>query len=422
MHVIHQPPIRQEYKRARATSPNATGHQQASEIVAGTSKSLLVFLVSFIALGLVCGTANAYSDPSSIYAAGRVYVSSATLDPAVFFTGDKGTATFYVTNGNGNDSIVANHAAFGDKDIRLTSSTYDTSANIGPLQTRAFVFSVATDAFEGTYYPTFSLSLRDADSLYSRTPVKVDNTPLVLTIVDKPDTFTQDKKDSITVQIANPRENDVKNVVLEESGDSITATPSKIFIGALASGADMNSTFSITPGKESSVNITVNYDNGDNHHSVALTIPVTFGTDKKKATPQMSNVEVKLEGSVYHVTGDITNAGLTTANGVSVTALSPAVPEDPYKSYVIGALKPDDFGSYEVTFGASGATSVPLQISYKDADGNVITSSQDVSLNGVVSSDTTNQSGNTVLLPVIIVIVIIAIGGWYFYNKRRKNQ
>ena len=118
----------------------------------------------------------------------------AVYDPGAFFTGDTGTVTVYVTNGNSNQSIVVNHATIGDKNIRLTSNPYDTSANIGPLQTQTFIFSVATDAFEGTYYPTFSLSFRDADSLYYRAMVKVDNTPLELTIIDKPDAFTQGKK------------------------------------------------------------------------------------------------------------------------------------------------------------------------------------------------------------------------------------
>ena len=59
-----------------------------------------------------------------------------------------------------------NHATFGDKDIVLTSGTYDSSSNVGPLQTRTYVFNVMTDKLDGTYYPTFSLGFRDADSLY----------------------------------------------------------------------------------------------------------------------------------------------------------------------------------------------------------------------------------------------------------------
>jgi LPXTG-motif cell wall-anchored protein len=163
----------------------------------------------------------------------------------------------------------------------------------------------------------------------------------------------------------------------------------------------------------------MNYDNGDNPHTVSLEMPVSFTPDKKKASPQMSNVQAKLESGVYHITGDITNAGLENANGVTVTALSPAVPQDPYKAYVIGALKPDDFGSFEVTFAASGATSVPLQMSYKDADGNIVTSQQNVALTVTDSSTATNQPN---ILPVIGIILFVALVGGYLYMKRKKSQ
>jgi len=380
-----------------------------------------IFLFLAVTMCTLVFPVSAYSSPDSIVAAGKVYVSGVTYDPGSFFVNDKGTVTVYVTNGNANQSIVVNHATIGDKNIRLTSGTYDTSAQIGPLQTQSFIFTVETTALEGPYFPTFSLSLRDADSLYYQTTVYVDNTPLIVTVLNKPDTFTDGKKESITVQIANPRKNSVKNVVLDATGDGISTTPSKLYIGTLKSGDSTNVTFTATPNKETPLNITVNYDNGDNHHSVGLTVPVTFDTDKKKAAPQTSNVKVKLESGVYHITGDVTNAGLTTANGVTVTSLSPATPQDPYKSYVIGALKADDFGSFEVTFNANGATSIPLQISYKDTDGNIVTSQQDVSISGVSDTSASQQTGNP-LLPAIGIVLVIAIGGWYLYSKRRKNQ
>ena len=103
--------------------------------------------------------------------------------------------------------------------------------------------------------------------------------------------------------------------------------------------------------------------------------------DKKQANPVISNVQVTTEAGVYHVTGDVNNAGLETANTVMVTSLAPAVPQDPYKTYVVGALKPDDFGSFEVTFTAgSGNTSIPIELSYKDTDGNIYRSVQDVKI------------------------------------------
>ena len=152
-------------------------------------------------------------------------------------------------NGNTNQSIVVNHATIGDKNIRLTSNSYDTSANIGPLQTQTFIFSVATDAFEGIITRSFPLGFRDAESLYYPAVVKVDNTPLELTVIDKPDTFTQGKKKTMNLQVANPRKNNVRNVVLEVTGEGITANPERIFIGDLDAGGKSTGKLHDHPGK-----------------------------------------------------------------------------------------------------------------------------------------------------------------------------
>ena len=111
--------------------------------------------------------------------------------------------------------------------------------------------------------------------------------------------------------------------------------------------------------------------------------------------------------------------GLENANSVVVTSLLPAVPEDPYKSYVVGVLKPDDFGSFEVTFSAENGANVPVQLSYKDGDGNVITSQQDVKISANAVS---SQKSDLPLLPIIAGIIIIGafVGGWFFYLRKKK--
>jgi hypothetical protein len=382
----------------------------------------IIFITFCLIFGSGIGTVTAFQTPESIIAAGNVYVSNVTFDPGSFFTDDSGTVTVYVTNGNADQSVVVNHVTFGDKNIRLTSSTYDSTTNIGPLQNLPFVFSVSADAPEGTYYPTFSLSFRDADSLYFRSVIQVDNTPLELTIVDKPDAFTTGKKKTIFVQVANPRKNNVRNVILEVSGTGVTATPEKIFIGNLASGSKSQVNFTVTPELETPLILTVTYNNGNNPHQVRMYLPITFGIDKMEADPVVSNVQVKSEGGIYHITGDVNNAGLETANTVMVTSLSPAVPQDPYKTYVVGALKPDDFGSFEVTFSTNSTSTIPLQLSYKDSDGNLYTSLQDVKISALGTNSTAN-GGSNLLFPLIAVIIVLGagIGGWYFYVRRNKK-
>jgi hypothetical protein len=382
-------------------------------------------ITQFILLTALClifttgiGAVTAFQTPESIVAAGNVYVSNISFDPGSFFTDDAGI----VTNGNADQSVVVNHVTIGDKNIRLTSTPYDSSSNIGPLQTKSFVFSVVADAPDGTYYPTFSLSFRDADSLYSRATVQVDNIPLEVTIVEKPDAFTQGKKKTIYMQVANPRKNDLRNVILEVSGTGVTVTPVKTFIGTLASGAKIPVNFSVTPEQETNLAITVTYNNGNNFHKERIDIPITFGIDKKQANPIISNVQVKSEGGIYHVTGDVNNAGLETANTVMVTSGSPAIPQDPYKSYVVGALKPDDFGSFEITFTANSTSIIPIQLSYKDSDGNVYTSEQEIKLTTPVSNSQNSVPSNILFPLIAVVIVVIAcIAGWYFYVRRNKK-
>ena len=178
--------------------------------------------------------------------------------------------------------------------------------------------------------------------------------------------------------------------------------------------------FTVTPDSPTSLFMHVDYDNGDNSHSINTTLPIQFTTDKLQADPVMSNIVIALNNGTYDVTGDVTNAGLSNANGVTVTSLSPAVPHDPEMNYVIGTLKPDDFGSFEVTFTTpDGISSIPLQLSYKDSNGNVIASVQKIDLNQATSQINTQPS----MLPTLAVIFIIVIGvGGYLYMKKRKNQ
>ena len=376
----------------------------------------------FLIFSLGIGAVSALQTPDSLVAAGNVYVSNVTFDPGTFFTDDTGTAMVYVTNSNPDVSVVVNHVTFGDVNIRLTSTPYDSSANIGPLQRQPFTFSVVADAPVGTYFPTFSLSFRDADSLYYRATAEVDNTPLELTIVEKPDAFTQGKKKMVSLQVANPRKNDVRNVVLDVSGAGITATPAKTFIGNLAAGAKIPVNFTVAPDQESQLILTVTYTNGNNPHNVTMTLPITFGIDKMQANPVVSNVQVTSSGGIYHITGDVNNAGLETANTVTVTSLAPAIPQDPYKTYVVGALKPDDFGSFEVTFSTNGTSSIPLQLSYKDTNGNQYNTLQEVQISAP-ATNSQNSGGSNLLFPIIALIIVIGacVGGWYFYVRRNKK-
>ncbi|PKL69481.1 MAG: hypothetical protein CVV30_07965 [Methanomicrobiales archaeon HGW-Methanomicrobiales-1] len=382
---------------------------------------ILLFAGTLLAICLFVGTASAITTPEAAAASAKVYVSNVTYDPGSMYDGDKATVDIKVTNGNTDTGIVINHAQLTDNTIKTISRPYDTSSNIGPGQTRDFIFEITADGKESYYYPTFSMSFLESDSMYYRTFVEIDNSLPELTFIDKPDTFSAGKKDKISAKISNPRSNALENVVVEIIGTDTTVNPSKIALGTIDAGGYVLVDFSVTPQQQTDLTLKVTYDNGDNTHTMSESLPLIFGENKKQADPKVNNIKITKEGTVYHVTGDVTNAGLETANAVTITSSSPATAQDPYKAYVVGVLKPDDFGSFEVSFTTESTTSIPLQMTYKDADGNVITSQQNINLATATSSEqnTTQPS----ILPIVGVIIIIAlIGGGYLYMRKRKAE
>lgn len=335
-----------------------------------------IVIISLLLAAVLTGTAAAYTTPETIEAASNVYVSDVTFSPGTFFPGDEGTITIEVTNGNIDTGVVVSHATLYDDEhvFVVTSSPFSTSASIGPGQTQAFTFGVTADTIaEGTFYPIFSISFRDADSLWYRTTVRVEDAPLELTITERPDTFTEGGKKTVTVLVWNPRESAVRSVTIVPSGSGISTTPLKGYVGDLGAGESKEVTFEVTPAEETTLLFTAEYYNGVNEHEVVASIPVTFGHDKTGAEIVVNNIESSGSAGSMTIKGDVTNNGLTDAKSVIVTVGSPATPVNPNPVYAIGNLEPDDFSSFEVTYTTTGTPSLPLIVEYKDSDGNLFT-------------------------------------------------
>jgi hypothetical protein len=91
------------------------------------------------------------------------------------------------------------------------------------------------------------------------------------------------------------------------------------------------------------------------------------------------------------ISGDVTNAGLKDAKSVTVTVGEPARPVDPDPIYVIGALEPDDFSSFEITCMAQGVSKIPLVVSYRDEDGKNHQEIFEISAHSVTNSTATGS-------------------------------
>ncbi len=382
-----------EYPMGKSTPARSAGRRSH-----GWAQGILCVL---LLAAVLTGTAAAYTTQESIDAASKVYVSNVTYSPGSFYPGDEGTVTVKVTNANTGEGVVVNHATLYDLDgsFTVTSQPFSSSTSIGPGQTQTFVFSITADTMgEGTFYPIFSLSFRDANSLWHRSSVQIEDAPLELTITDRPDTFNNGVKETVNVQVWNPRESSVRSVTIVPSGEGITTTPIKAYVGDLAPGASKEVTFEVTPSQETTLAFTAEYLNGVNEHEVLVSMPVTFGHDKTGAEIVVNNIESSGSGTTMTLKGDVTNNGLTDARSVLVTVESPATPINPNPVYAIGNLEPDDFSSFEVTYTMTGTGKVPVVVEYKDADGNVFTEKYSIatSSNTAASGSVSAQNGAVV--------------------------
>nr|WP_301002609.1 hypothetical protein [Methanoculleus sp.] len=353
-------------------------------------------------------------------AAGDVAVTSVAVDPAVLMPGDEGTITVAVQN-TGPSTVQLGGARLYEDGVVPTGEPYPSVGDIGAGLNRTFTFAVRADAPNGTYYPRFSLDLRENGTLSHPVPVRVDGTPLSASVLEKPDAFAAGRTADLTVLVGNPRPNAASAVQVVPKGTNFTVTPSSAFIGGLAPDGSGTVAFNLTPAAETNVTFQVVWRNGINTHTADLVLPVAFGEDKRQADPVITNVEVAMEGGIYRATGDVMNAGLEPARSVLITPGAPATPTDPFRVYVVGTLDPDDISSFEVTFKAdAGTTEIPLVVEYRDDDGNLYTAARPISLENRTGEETPD-AGVPVPAVVVGVLVIAAALAVLWYVRRRRR-
>jgi hypothetical protein len=350
-----------------------------------------------IVLVLMISSANAAtstttSDSTSTLsqdAASQVYVSSVKIDPEVFYPYELGTITVTLTNSGTSSVGLSNPDILSEKIHIMNKDSWNTMSFIGPGSSLTYSFLVKADPPDGTYFPLFTVGAQNAGSIHYPLLIKVDSADIQASISQQPDNFALSTKDTVTLNIINPRNAVIKNIIVTPAGEGIDVSPSQKYISVLNGQSSVEVPFSVTPNQQSSLNFHISYQNGDNDHTTDLILPITLGDNKKAAIPVVNNVELASSGTSYILTGDVNNAGLTDAKSMIVTVSAPAQSVEPYAQYAIGSLAADDFSSFEITFSSRDLSSVPLLITWKDNDGNSFNTTK------ILNLRTTSGSGNT---------------------------
>ena len=353
--------------------------------------SCLIVLVLMIS-SAHAATSTTTSDSTSTLsqdAASQVYVSSVKIDPEVFYPYELGTITVTLTNSGTSSVGLSNPDILSEKIHIMNQDSWNTMSFIGPGSSLTYSFLVKADPPDGTYFPLFTVGAQNAGSIHYPLMIKVDSADIQASISQQPDNFALSTKDTVTLNIINPRNAVIKNIIVTPAGEGIDVSPSQKYISVLNGQSSVEVPFSVTPNQQSSLNFHISYQNGDNDHTTDLILPITLGDNKKAAIPVVNNVELASSGTSYTLTGDVNNAGLTDAKSMIVTVSAPAQSVEPYAQYAIGSLAADDFSSFEITFSSRDLSSVPLLITWKDNDGNSFNTTK------ILNLRTTSGSGNT---------------------------
>ena len=328
----------------------------------------------------------------------QVSVSSVTLDPPVFYPYEKGTIAVTLTN-SGSQAVAFSQVDLIDSNINLLNrETYGTTIYLGPGNLMTYTLLVSATSKDGNYFPMFTVASSSAGSIRYPISVEVDSQDIRASFDSIPDDFAVSTKDRVNLTIVNPRNGAVKNILITPECEGATVSPTSRFISSLDAGSSVEVPFDVTPEKDTTVPFRISFQNGNNRHSTVALLPIKTGIDKDAAVPVINNIEVTSQGSSYHLSGDVNNAGISDAKSMVLTVVAPAKAVEPYAEYSIGSLASDDFSSFELTFASNNLSSVPVQVSWKDALGNSFSTVKTLDLRSLTGLDllgSGSSSGST---------------------------
>lgn len=341
---------------------------------------------------------------SAEQALSQVFVSSVSVDPQELYPGEQGIITVQLTN-TGTQDVPFEHAdILNSQNVFIPDETlnpYQVMTYLGPSNTMTYTFQVVAKPPDGIYYPEFSVSSPGTNSIIYPIEVQVSSTPIEEAISLRPDNFALNSTDMVNLTITNPRVGAISNIIVTPTGSGFGISPRQSFVASIPGGSSVDVPFAITPYTAgSTVNFGIAYSNGQiikNPHEDTVSLPLNIGSSKTAASTVVNDLALTVVNGAYQLTGDVTNTGITDANGLVVSVGAPGTPVEPYSSYAVGSLTSNDFSSFTLTFTSSDLSAIPIETQWKDDNGNTLSSVQTFDLRSLASGLATGtRSGSSI--------------------------
>ena len=383
------------------------------------SSSCLKFLLVTTVLAMVFVSAGsaAVTEPSCDV--------SLTLTPSTLMPGETGQLVVVLTN-TGDTPLTIYKVAITDSwdVVSVTHPALKSLGSIGLGKSMTLTFPITANEKEGTFYPSLSVELsNNIQNTFIKYPfaVTVDSKSVSLSVVERPEYFEPDTTQVVGLSIGNLRSNQIDSVTVTASGEGVSCEEGMVFAGTLTPGSSKDVFLTvITSDKTEEISLDVSYKNGANWHTESLIIPVEGGELKTGAELFINNVEVTTAVGYTTITGDVNNAGLSTAKGLVVT-LEGAEAVQPYPVFVIGSLDSDGLSEFELTFKEPESDNISLVFTYKDENGNTYVQKETAALSTSSSTSNSTSGGNPILAGIAVVLLILIVGGAVFLVWKKGN-
>lgn len=383
------------------------------------SSSCLKFLLVTAVLAMVFVSAGsaAVTEPSCDV--------SLTLTPSTLMPGETGQLVVVLQN-TGDTPLTIYKVAITDSwdVVSVTHPALKSLGSIGLGKSMTLTFPITANEKEGTFYPSLSVELsNNIQNTFIKYPfaVTVDSKSVSLSVVERPEYFEPDTTQVVGLSIGNLRSNQIDSVTVTASGEGVSCEEGMVFAGTLTPGSSKDVFLTvITSDKTEEISLDVSYKNGANWHTESLIIPVEGGELKTGAELFINNVEVTTAVGYTTITGDVNNAGLSTAKGLVVT-LEGAEAVQPYPVFVIGSLDSDGLSEFELTFKEPESDNISLVFTYKDENGNTYVQKETAALSTSSSTANSTSGGNPILAGIAVVLLILIVGGAVFLVWKKGN-
>ena len=350
---------------------------------------------------------------------------SLTLTPSTLMPGETGQLVVVLTNTGGTPLTIYKIAITDSWDVvSVTHPALKSLGSIGLGKSMTLTFPITANEKEGTFYPSLSVELsNNIQNTFIKYPfaVTVDSKSVSLSVVERPEYFEPDTTQVVGLSIGNLRSNQIDSVTVTASGEGVSCEEGMVFAGTLTPGSSKDVFLTvITSDKTEEISLDVSYKNGANWHTESLIIPVEGGELKTGAELFINNVEVTTAVGYTTITGDVNNAGLSTAKGLVVT-LEGAEAVQPYPVFVIGSLDSDGLSEFELTFKEPESDNISLVFTYKDENGNTYVQKETAALSTSSSTSNSTSGGNPILAGIAVVLLILIVGGAVFLVWKKGN-